>query len=92
MHRQRNAGPGGARGGAPAPWATRLATAFGVWAPGWAWASTVMVFCPIMEYEWAFAYVLLECAFSVAHFGACSHVALQNMYIPKLMENVSCKP
>ena len=53
---------------------------------GGAWASVVLVFCSGVEYEWAFAYVLLECAFSVAHFGAFSRVARQNMYIPKLME------
>ena len=63
-----------------------------MWAPGWAWASAVLVFCPGVEYKWAFAYVLLECAFSVVHFGAFSRVALQNMYIRKLVENVSCKP
>ena len=38
-----------------------------------------------------FACVLLECAFSVAHFSVFSRVALQNIYVPKLMENVSQK-
>ena len=36
-----------------------------------------------------FACVLLECTFSVAHFSSFSRVALQNIYVPKLMENVS---
>ena len=71
-----------------APWAARLA-AFGVWAPDWAWAFAVLVFCLGVKYEWAFAYVLLECAFLIAHFGVFSHIVQQNMYIPKLMENVS---
>jgi hypothetical protein len=63
-----------------------------MWAPGWAWASIVLVFCPGVKYEWAFAYVFLECAFLVAHFGVFSCIAMQDIYIPKLMENVSCKP
>ena len=46
---------------------------------------------PSVEYEWAFAFVLLEYAFLIAHFGVFSLVALQNMYILKLMENVSYK-
>jgi len=52
----------------------------------------VLVFYPDVEYEWDFAYVLLEYAFMVTYFGAFSCVALQNMYIPKLMENMSCNP
>ena len=92
MYHQRNVGPGEARGGAATPRATCLDTAFSLWAPGWARASAMLVFYPDVEYEWAFAYVLLECAFSVIYFGAFTCVALQNMYIPKLMENMSCKP
>ena len=91
MHRLRKVGPGGARGGATAPWVACLATAFGVWAPGWAWASAVLVFCPSVEYVWAFAYILLEYAFLIAHFGVFSYLCLQNMYTPQLVENVSCK-
>ena len=33
-----------------------------------------------MEYEWAFAFVLLEYAFLIAHFGVFSLIALQNMH------------
>ena len=42
-------------------------------------------------YEWAFAFVLFEYAFLIAHFGVFSLVALPNMYILKLMKTVSCK-
>ena len=56
-----------------------LATAFSVWAPSWAWASAVLVLCPGVEYEWAFAYILLECDFLIAHFGVFSYLCLQNM-------------
>ena len=69
MHHQRKVGPSRAGGIVAAPRAAHLATAFGVWAPGWARASAMLVFYPDVEYEWAFAYVLLECAFWVAHFG-----------------------
>ena len=64
----------------------------GVWAPSQAWASSVLVFYPGVEFEWDFAYILLECTFLIVHFGVFSYLCLQNMYTPKLMENVSCKP
>ena len=82
----------GAPGGAATPWAARLATAFGMWPPGWDKASAMLVFCPILKYEWVFVYVLLEYAFLIAHFGEFSYLCLQNMYIPNLVKNVSCKP
>ena len=44
---------------------------------------------PDLEFGWAFACVLLECSFLIAHFSVLSLVALQNIYVPKLMENVS---
>ena len=46
-------------------------------------------FLPINGVGWALLCVLLECAFLVAHFSVLSCVALQNIYIPKLVENVS---
>ena len=40
--------------------------------------------------DWmGFACVLLECAFLVVHFSVFSRVALQNIFVPKLVENVS---
>ena len=39
--------------------------------------------------SWALLYVLLEYAFSIAHFSVFSRVALQNIFVPKLVENVS---
>ena len=57
--------------------------------PGWLprWCSS-----PILKFVWAFASILLECAFLIAHFGEFSYLGLQNMYIPNLVKNVSCKP
>ena len=46
---------------------------------------------PDLEFGWAFACVLLECALSTAHFSVFSPVALQNIYVSKLVENVSKK-
>ena len=89
-------GPYRVRGGVAAPWATHLATTFGMWAPGWAWSSPDLLLCwcsALMgSMNGLFACVLVEYAFSFVHFGVFSCIALQNMYIPKLMENVSCKP
>ena len=75
--------------GAATPWATSLATslASGLIAmlqPRLCWCS------PFVSSDgWDFACVLLECAFSVAYFDVFSCVAPQNIYIPKLIENVS---
>jgi hypothetical protein len=51
----------------------------------------MLVFYPNCEVWLGFALVLLEYAFVIMHFDVFSLIALQNMYIPKLMENVSCK-
>jgi hypothetical protein len=53
-----------------------LATAFDVWALGWAWMPPTLVPWPKVGFCLGFASILLECAFSVAHFGALSCVAL----------------
>ena len=45
----------------------------------------------VLAQVWSMNGLLLEYAFLIAHFGVFSLVALQNMYIPKLMENVSYK-
>ena len=44
---------------------------------------------PSLKLGSALLVVLLECTFSVVHFSVFSHDALQNMYVLKLMENVS---
>ena len=77
--------------GVAAPWASPLTTTLLRWVAGWAWMAPTLVFWPKFEVWMGFDCVLLECAFSIAHFGAFSHIALQNMYIPKLVENVSYK-
>ena len=84
-------------GGTPAPWvrphpglARSPPPCFGLLArPGWLphWCSGRSV-----EFWMGLLVVLLERAFLIVHFGVFSCIALQNIYIPKLMENVSCKP
>jgi hypothetical protein len=65
-----------------APWASPLITALLWWVVGWA---------PLLTFGWAFAFVLLKCTFLIVHFDMFSHAVLQNIYTPKLVENVSCK-
>jgi hypothetical protein len=81
---QRKVGLGGARGGAAHPglhaWPLPLACGL-LGGPG-----------PLSEVWMHFASILLECAFWFVNFVEFSYLCLQNMYIPKLMENVSCKP
>jgi len=63
-----------------------------MWASWWTWTPAMMVFWPKPEVWMRFASILLDYAFWFAQFGQFLHLFLQNMYIPKLMENVSWKP
>ena len=91
-------GPSGAGGGAPTPWVrphprpaySPPPCSGGLQArPGW----FLRRYSGLkLKFGWAFAYVLLEYAFFIVHFGEFSYLCLQNMYIPKLVENVSYKP
>ena len=95
MHHLRKVGPGEARGGAGAL-GVRPHPGLRTWPPPLVCGLLVgprLLLCWCfdrrLKFGWVFAYVLLECAFSVVHFSVFSHDALQNMYVPKLVENFS---
>ena len=92
MHRLSKVGLDGARGGAAAPWAGPLATAFLWWVGGWAWMAPTMVFWPKCGVWMGLLLFCLNAPFWLRLFVTFSRVALQNMFIPKLLENVSYKP
>jgi hypothetical protein len=90
MHRLSKVGSGGVGGGAPArPGPARSPPpCSGGWLAGPRWLPR-WCFGPSLKFGWALLVVLLECAFSDAYFSVFSDVALQNIHVPKLAENVS---
>jgi hypothetical protein len=77
--------------GASTPWASPFGTALLWWAASYVWMPPPLVFWPNCV-VWTGLLVLLKYAFWKAYFDVFPLLCLQNMYIPKLVENVSCKP
>jgi len=90
-NRQSKVGLGQAGGGAPAPWLSPVATALLWHAAGWAWSPSPPVFWFSCKVWLGFACCFAQIRLLKSAFWCFSCLCLQNIQVPKLVENVSDK-